>query len=267
MDATAPLYGRAQCILRLQPRRVTEIAAALELRDAVAAVEAYATFGGIPRYWALVRELGSDTRHALERLVLSPYGVLHEEAERVLRDEEATMLERALCAMIGSGVHRPSELAGRLGIRETTLAKPLRHLVELGVVRRDAPYELHTGKPAVGGRRSFYCLADPFLGMWYACVRPHVSGLNMAACAARDHTLDAWRHRVASVWEDICREQWHYLHLDGTTWEPAGRYREGRAAGASEWDVVSVLVDRSRVFVGECKWQRHATRARAAVVP
>lgn len=92
--------------------------------------------------------------------------------------------------MIGSGVHRPSELAGRLGIRETTLAKPLRHLVELGVVRRDAPYELHTGKPAVGGRRSFYRLADPFLGMWYACVRPHVSGLNIAVRAL--HVTMRW---------------------------------------------------------------------------
>lgn len=62
LDATAPLYGCAQCILQLQPLRVTEIAAALGLRDAVAAVEAYATFGGIPRYWELVRELGSATR-------------------------------------------------------------------------------------------------------------------------------------------------------------------------------------------------------------
>jgi len=200
LDATAPLYGRAQLLLRTQPLPVADMQNALGLPSAIATMEAWATFGGVPRYWELMRDGGfTSATDALDALVLSPHGVLHEEAERVLRDEEAAALERAACELIGRGARRPSELAARLGVKETTLSKPLRHLAELGLVDRQAPYDLWTGRSVEGGRRAVYKLADPFLGMWYACVRPHLSGLNLQAPTARLRALTSWTQHVAAA--------------------------------------------------------------------
>ena len=267
LDSAAPLYGRAQIILRLQPMPATEIRAALELPNAITAIEVYAAFGGVPRYWDLMRECRyTKAEDALEHLVFSPQGVLHDEAERVLRDEEAAVLERAVCELIGRGARRPSELAARLGVKDTTLAKPLRHLADLGLIERQASYDFNSGRPVAGGRRAFYKLADPFLAMWYACVRPHLSGLNLGAETARQHAHEAWTHHVAAVWEDVCRQQWHRLRYQDIEWEPAGRYWASRESTGEEWDVVSVSSDRRHVFLGECKWMRDVKSSKVGAI-
>lgn len=267
LNADAPLYGRAQLLLRLQPLPITEMRAALGLPNAIAMVEVYAAFGGVPRYWDLMRERRLATaQEALEHLVFSPRGVLHDEADRVLRDEEAAALERAVCELVGRGAHRPAELGARLGVKDTTLAKPLRHLADLGLIERQAPYDFDSGRPVSGGRRALYKLADPFLAMWYACVRPYLSGLNLGAASARKHARGAWTHHMAAVWEDLCRQHWHRLGHDGVEWEPAGRYWASRDTTGAEWDVVSVSSDRRHVFLGECKWMRDVTSSKVGEV-
>ena len=259
MDAAAPLYGRAQLLLRLQPLEVMEIERALGIGEPRRIVETYAAWGGVPRYWELAAGHGGQIRDAITSLVLSPSGVLHEEAMRVLLDEEAALLEKAVCQAVGRGARRPSELAGRLGVQSTSLAKPLRHLVELGLVRRDAPYDFAKGRPGEATRSSLYALADPFLAMWYRCVYPYLSGLELHTPAAIQHTWEAWEHHVAAVWEDLVRRHWHQMAMDGLEWEAAGRYWEGRKDKGMEWDAVSVTVDRRHAMLGECKWRGDVT--------
>lgn len=263
LDASAPLYGRADLVLRLQPLPPTAMRAALRLGSAPETVEAYAAYGGVPRYWELLVETRLSLRRALEKLVFEPGGVLHEEPERVLRDEESAAIERAVCEMIGRGVRRASEIAGRLGVKETALARPLKHLTELGLVARESPFDFRSGRPVEGGRRSFYCVADPFLAMWYRCVRPNISGLKLRASTALERAWQAWPRHVADVWEDLCRGACHRLDLFGNAWEPAGRYWEGRDPGQSEWDVASVSANRRAVLLGECKWAARLTHADA----
>jgi len=264
LDASAPLYGRAQCVLRLGPLPANVLGSALGVGSNIAAVETYAAFGGVPRYWELMREgRYRSAEDALSDLVFSPHGVLHEEAERVLRDEEAAALEKAVCELVGRGARRPSEIAARLGVKVTTLSKPLRHLCQLHLLERNAPYDLREGRPEVATRRAFYRIADPFLAMWYACVRPYLSGLQVEAPAALQHAREAWGQHVAAMWEGLCREQWHRIGHDGVEWERAGRHWTSRQQTGDEWDVASVSADRRRVFLGECKWLRKVTQAKA----
>jgi hypothetical protein len=138
--------------------------------------------------------------------------------------------------------------------------------MELGLVERQAPYDPETGRPVEGGRRAFYRLCDPFLSMWYACVRPHLSGLNLRAPTVQQRALGAWSHHVASVWEDLCRQQWHRLRHQGVEWEPAGRFWSGREPNAEEWDVISVSADRRLLFLGECKWVRNPRAGRLEAI-
>ena len=50
-DRAAPLFGRADEVLRVSPLSCRWIGRALGIRDPVRAVEAYAVWGGVPRYW------------------------------------------------------------------------------------------------------------------------------------------------------------------------------------------------------------------------
>ena len=56
LERTSPLFGRAQAILKIEPLRTGWIAEALDLRDGLA-VESYAVWGGMPRYWELAADL------------------------------------------------------------------------------------------------------------------------------------------------------------------------------------------------------------------
>ncbi len=95
LDSDAPLCGRAQLILRLEPMPPAGIRTALGLPNAIALVELYAAFGGVPRYWELMRERRCATaEEAPERLVFSPQGVLHDEAGRAVC--ELSIGERAV---------------------------------------------------------------------------------------------------------------------------------------------------------------------------
>ena len=85
MDRRAPLYGRAREIIKVEPLSAGWLQRALAL-PAGEAVKAYATWGGVPRYWELAAEY--DSQHeALQDLVWNPRGVLHEEPARLLLDD------------------------------------------------------------------------------------------------------------------------------------------------------------------------------------
>lgn len=131
LDRNAALYGRAQEILRIAPLPAGWLREAFPSLAAVRQVEAYALWGGVPRYW----ELASDFEHweeALLDLVLSPLGVLHDEPQSLLQDDLGeTLQSSSLLQLIGQGCQRLSELAARLGKPATSLNRPLQRLVEL----------------------------------------------------------------------------------------------------------------------------------------
>lgn len=74
LDSTAPLYGRADMILRLNPIKLPYIGEALNL-DSISAIEEYSVWGGVPRYWEL-RESHVSLGNALWHNVLSVNGTL-----------------------------------------------------------------------------------------------------------------------------------------------------------------------------------------------
>lgn len=55
LDASAPLFGRASEIIKLGPISVGYIGEALNLKNFKEMIEYYSIWGGIPRYWELVK--------------------------------------------------------------------------------------------------------------------------------------------------------------------------------------------------------------------
>lgn len=250
----APLYGRAAVLLDVGPIAPRFLRGVFDTAGAIETVEAYAAWGGVPRYWELAVAEAGTTRARVERLVLDPLGPLHREADRLLIEEVPQALEvRPVLDAIGAGAHRVSEIAGRMGRPATSLSRPLERLAGMGLVRRETPF----GEPPRATRRSLYRIDDPFFRLWFRVVAPHRSLLAHASTAGRSLLLDrSWDALCAEAWEDLCRKQLPHVSERSPLgrhgpWLPGSRWWHG---DAPEWDVVSASVDGERLLLGEAKW-------------
>jgi hypothetical protein len=159
LDASAPLFGRATEAMLLPPLPPQHLSQALELRDEFEVIRAFTAWGGIPRYWELAEPFGRDLDAAVDRLVLDPLGPLHREPDRMLAEELPPAIGlRPLLDAIGAGAHRISEVAGRLAQPATSLGRPLGRLMQMGLLRREQPFD----DPERSGKRTLYRIDDPF---------------------------------------------------------------------------------------------------------
>jgi AAA+ ATPase superfamily predicted ATPase len=250
----APLFGRAREILEIQPLPPSCLYEAFDVPDGIRWGELYTAWGGIPRYWELAQEEGGGVLEQLDRLVLDPLGPLHREPDRLLLEEIPSALEtRPVLDAIGSGAHRVSEIAGRLGRPATSMARPLERLLGLGLVRRELPF----GEDEKSSKRALYKIADPFFRLWFRVVAPYRAQLASGTPAARRQILDRfWDSLCAQGWEELCRQQVPRLPAERSLgqlgpWGPASRWWRG---AEPEWDLVSESLDGRRVLLGEVKW-------------
>lgn len=248
LNASAPLYGRADEALKLEPILAGYIHQAVSVRNPAFSLEYYTCWGGVPRYWELSAPFGRNQKGAVHDLVLSPLGVLHEEIDRLLKQEmpSATPLRPILDA-IGLGAHKSSEIAGRLQTPSTSITRPLRQLQDLGYIKREVPF----GQNEKRSKKSLYKLGDPFLRLWFNVIAPHRGALAGATRSARTQFFNrAWPKLKGEAWEELCRQAIPRLRPEGRGWSPA---RRSWAAGSSEWDCVSTSADGSKLLLGECK--------------
>ena len=256
LDRSAPLFGRAREILKIEPLPAGFIREALRLGDAASAVESYAVWGGVPRYWELAADYPS-LDEALRSLVLSPRGVLHDEPRSLLRDDLRDPTQAAsVLALVGRGCHRLSEIAARLEKPATSLGRPLQRLLNLGLVRRDLPF----GTTLKDSKRTLYVIEDPFLRFWFRFVDPERSRLEtrqMDAVAAE--IARGLPSHVASVWEDLARRSVPRLRVEGHSWRPASRWwGAGLDRSPMELDIVAESEDRRALLFGEAVWSATA---------
>jgi AAA+ ATPase superfamily predicted ATPase len=272
LDRTAPLYGRAQELLNVEPLQAGWLPTALGVKGA-AAIEAFSVWGGVPRYWELARQFDS-LETAIADLVLDRHGVLHDEPAGLLLDDQRTAGQAySLLSLIGAGVCRLSEIAGRMGKPAGSLTRPLLQLIELGYVRREVPF----GESERSSKRTLYRLEDPFLTFYFRFLQPNRSLLELgrlSPVAARVRA-ELPRH-VAGIWEALARRSVPALEIGGQRWGPSRRFWTAGAAGGLELGVVAESLDRRAVLVGEAKWSARGIsprrlleelRTRAAAVP
>ncbi len=254
LDRQAPLFGRAQEIFEVQPLAPRVLPQAFPGSWGAHWAELYAAWGGIPRYWELAREIPGDVAAQIEQLVLDPLGPLHREPDRLLLEEIPSALEaRPLLDAIGAGVHRVSEIAGRLGRPATSMARPLERLLGLGLVRREVPY----GESEKVTKRALYKIEDPFFRLWFRVVAPHRAQLASGTGETRRQILERfWEGLRSEAWEELCRKSLPVLTAGSAIaglgpWGTASRWWQG---GLPEWDVVSESLDGKRLLLGEVKW-------------
>lgn len=255
LDSTAPLYGRADEIMKLAPIRLPYIQEALNL-DAMSAVEEYAVWGGVPRYWEL-REDRNSLDDALWRNVLSVNGTLYEEPIKLFQDDVKDIVKTStIMSYIGSGANRISEIAARCNEPATNLSRPLKKLIDLGFLEKDVPF----GIDEKNAKKSLYKIADPFMAFYYQFVVPNRSFIELGRRLPIEQALTAhFSEYVSMQWEKLCRDAVTGNIVNGVIYGKAKRWwgsvlNDDKKPEQVEFDVVAESLDKKYLLVGECKW-------------
>lgn len=255
LDSTAPLYGRADEIMRLTPIHLPYIQKTLHL-NAMNAIEEYAVWGGVPRYWEL-RENRSSLDDALWRNILSVNGTLYEEPIKLFQDDVKDIVKTStIMSYIGTGANRLSEIAARCNEPATNLSRPLKKLIDLGFLEKDVPF----GIDEKNAKKSLYKIADPFMAFYYQFVVPNRSFIELGRRLPLEQALTAHFSEYVSIhWEKLCRDAVTGNMVNGIVYGKAKRWwgsilNEDKKPEQVEFDVMAESLDKKYLLVGECKW-------------
>ena len=241
--------------MRLAPIRLLYIQEALSL-NAMNAIEEYAVWGGVPRYWEL-RENRSSLDDALWRNILSVNGTLYEEPIKLFQDDVKDIVKTStIMSYIGTGANRLSEIAARCNEPATNLSRPLKKLVDLGFLEKDIPF----GIDEKNAKKSLYKIADPFMAFYYQFVVPNRSFIELGRRLPIEQTLNAhFSEYVSMQWEKLCRDAVTGNLVGGMVYGKAKRWwgsvlNEDKKPEQVEFDVMAESLDKKYLLVGECKW-------------
>lgn len=255
LDSTAPLYGRADEIMRFAPIPLPYIQEALGL-DATNAIEEYAVWGGVPRYWEL-RENRNSLDNALWHNIFSVNGILYEEPVRLFQDDVKDIVKTStIMSYIGTGANRLSEIAARCNEPATNLSRPLKKLIDLGFIEKDVPF----GIDEKNAKKSLYKIADPFMAFYYRFVIPNLSFIELGRHLPIEQTLTAhFQEYVSMQWEKLCRDAVTGNPVNDVVYGKAKRWwgsvlNENKKPEQIEFDVMAESLDKKYLLVGECKW-------------
>jgi hypothetical protein len=225
--------------------------------NAVATIEEYSVWGGVPRYWEL-REEYPTLSDAIRGMLLGPTTVLFDEPKKLFLDDmSVTAQSESLMAVIAGGANRLSEIASRMGREATSLSGPLDRLIQMAYIRKEIPF----GESHKKSKRGIYRINDPTMDFYYTFIIPNMSSLGRGRknMVMEDIEKDLPSY-VARHWEQLCREAVSGNKLYGYRWGEASRWwgtvpgNEKGSFQELEFDLIAESTDGKALLVGECKW-------------
>ena len=258
LNEKSPLYQRCAWQPKLKQLRLPYIKEALHCSDQQA-VEEYAVWDGVPRYWELRADF--DTLEvAVRNLLVNNYGTLYDEPTRLLRDERRdTATSFSLLTTVGNGVNRISEIASRMQQPATNLSQPISILTDLGYVEKDIPF----GDNPKSSKKGLYRLGDNFLSFYYRFINPNKYLIELdRQNLVMDIIRKDFSTYVGQVWKRICRGFVTGNEIDGVVYGNASRWWGGipKEDGSNDYeqielDLVAESLDKKHILVAECKWR------------
>lgn len=251
LNASAPLYGRADGILKIKPMAPPYLQEILQINAADTITE-YSVWGGIPRYWEL-RLKEKDLWQTLNNHVFTSQGILFDEPVHLFLDDmRDTVHSFTLLSLIASGSHRLSEIAARIGKPATHLSAPLNKLLMLGYIEREMPY----GENLKNSKKSLYKISDPFLNFYFTFVVPNRSLIEIEQTEVIISLIkEKFNLYVSNYWEKLCRQVVPLMKFGDIRFKTASRWwGSPQKDSAFELDIVAASLDETHILVGECKW-------------
>lgn len=253
LNEDEPLYGRAREIVKLEPIHFRWMKSVFPAMSAWERFCLYAVLGGVPRYWESFLDC-DDMWEVLREQVFSSQGLFHDEPNYVLQDDlQDSVQATSVLSLVGRGVERLTEMAGRLQVPMTALGRPIKRLADLGFVIRDIPF----GSDAKVNKKTLYRMSDSFLRFWYSFVLPNYSDANFLSTKAEVEALQpAFRVFLGQAWERLVRDEIQIQPLPGFKFRLKNAARWwgfGLDRKAMEVDIVAESLDGDTLFVGEAK--------------
>lgn len=248
-EERAPLYGRFDVALHLQPFTPAEAALLLPRLSAADRALVYGLVGGMPLYLSWWDQRASIKQN-LRSLACQPGAPLLTEGELVLATEvEAGEYPAAVLHSIAAGKTRHHEIKDQL---RTEPARTLDRLIELRLVERLQPV---TEKPT--SRRRIYRITDNFLSFYLAVLSRYRAEIDRGlGDSILPVLIESLNDQLGPAYEQAFRD---HLRAEAA----AGRLEPNIVAVGTWWrdkpsaeiDAV-ILAGRSRrvVMVGEAKW-------------
>jgi hypothetical protein len=218
-------------------------------------VRTYAVCGGMPYYLAAWDD-DVPVEENIRRLILYPDGLLHEEAELLLRQELTNPRQYfAVLEGIARGRTRNNEIVQHTGLDKAQVYQHLRTLQRLQLVEQRRPVTSSSTS-----LKTSYAILDGYLNFYFTFVEPYLSRLRNRVAADRHlqqtvlPKLDAFVSKPA--WERICHEFLLQAEPEavavGGWWgnvQVASRRTEQR-----EVDGVAIDVGGTVLATASCKW-------------
>ncbi|MBA3306325.1 MAG: ATP-binding protein [Thermoleophilaceae bacterium] len=248
------LYGRRDSQWQVRPFTHDDAALFVPNYSAEDKVRTYAVCGGMPYYLDTFDD-ALPIEENIVRNILNRGGLLHEEAELLLRQElDDPFNYFSVLEAIARGETRNSRIADRTHIDRSQVNQLLRVLERLELVEQRRPV---TASPT--SKKTTYAILDGFLNFSFRFVEPYRSRLRSSEDARRhlETTVAPQLDHFASkpAWEFICQQ--HMLRAEdakavGAWWGPV---RTGRKQTEErEVDAATTDIDGKVSALASCKW-------------
>ena len=184
--------------------------------------------------------------------MLTPAGFLFEEPEFLLRHEVGEI--GSYCSIIKSiaaGNRKAGKIGADIGVKQTTLPKYLKTLLDLDIIEREAP--ITKSNPEIS-KRSLYQIKDNYLRFWFRFVYPERGRLELGQS---DYVLERIKanfidNHVAYIYENVCRSELWKLALAGELhFNKLGRWWNNK----EEIDIVALDSSGEDICFAECKYR------------
>lgn len=250
----SPLYGRRTAQFKIMPFDYKDTGKWFPNYSFEEKALMYGITGGIPLYL----EQFSPSLPIRENLLGSLFdknALLFEEPSNLLKQElREPSTYNAIITAIASGKTRLSEISTTVGLESGLISKYLSNLIALGIVKRETPITVPTGK------RSIYLIDDPFFRFWFTFVSKNMSSI--LSGRIEDNYTAVVENRLPDymglIFEKMCRDYIYYYADDlpfllgevGQWWGNDPKTRK-----QAQIDVVAASVESDSCIVGSCKFR------------
>ena len=250
----SPLYGRRTGQFKIEPLDYKETAMFHSKLSQEDNALIYGITGGVPHY---INKL--DVKDSVDEALLDNLfdrsSYLYEEPENLLKQElREPAIYNAIIKAIAEGASRMNDIKLKVGEDSAVVAKYLKTLIGLGIVKKETPI---TEKP---GKKTIYLLADNFFRFWYRFVPVNMSAIDSG--------------RIAKLYERSVKQQlpdYMGLTFEKMCMDYLLYYEENLPIGLSEigqwWgtdpvrkkqiqiDIVGTPVEGNEYIIGSCKYK------------
>ncbi len=250
----SPLYGRRTGQFKIEPLNYKETAVFHPNLSPEDNSLIYGITGGVPHY---INKL--DVRDSVDEALLDNFfdrsSYLYEEPGNLLKQElREPAIYNAIIKAIADGASRVNEIKTKVGEENSVVAKYLKTLIDLGIVKKETPITEKTGK------KTIYLLADNFFRFWYRFVPSNMSAIDSGRISKiYQHSVKQYfPDYMGLIFEKMCQDYLLYYSEDlpielseiGQWWG-----KDSKKKKQIQIDIVGTPAEGKDYIIGSCKFR------------